>query len=229
MNILLIAATWMEVDLLINEFEETNEKSHLFKECYWGKTNVDVLAAGIGTTFTAFHLTNALYQKKYDLVVNVGIAGSLSSELKIGDVVNVACDEFSDLGIENQHEFLTLFDAGFMEMNEYPFENGILKASYSHDFLRSLKKVRGITTNRSHGKETGIKELHGRFPAHIETMEGAAVFYVCQWMGVECCQIRSISNYVEPRDPSKWNIPLALENLKETILLLLQKITDTSD
>jgi len=224
MNILLVAATWMEVNLLVDELEKTGERSHLFKEYCLGETNVDILIAGIGTTFTTFHLTNALKEKKYDMVVNVGIAGSLTTELKIGDVVNVVYDEFADLGIETQSEFLTLFEAGYMEINEYPFENGVLKATHSNGWIE-LKKVRGVTTNRSHGTKGSINALHTKYSAHTESMEGAAVFYVCKWMGVDCYQIRSISNYVEPRDSSKWNIPLALENLKESVLVLLRNAT----
>jgi futalosine hydrolase len=59
--------------------------------------------------------------------------------------------------------------------------------------------------------------------AQVESMEGVAVFYVCNWLGVKCCQIRAISNYVEPRDASKWDIPQALENLKTSVLNLLKK------
>ncbi|HPF50904.1 MAG TPA: futalosine hydrolase [Draconibacterium sp.] len=222
MNILLVAATWMEVNLLVDELEKTGEKSHLFKEYRFGEVNVDILIAGIGTTFTTFHLTNTLKEKKYNMVINIGIAGSLTRELKIGEVVNVVYDEFADLGIETQNEFLTLFEAGYMNINEYPFENGVLKATYSNGWI-DLKKVRGVTTNRSHGSKNSITALHTKYSAHTESMEGAAVFYVCKWMGVDCYQVRSISNYVEPRDSSKWNIPLALEKLKESVLELLKK------
>ena len=224
MNILLVAATWMEVNLLVDELVKTGEKSHLFKEYCIGETNVDILIAGFGTTFTTFHLTNALKEKKYNMVINIGIAGSLTKELRIGEVVNVVYDEFADLGIETQSEFLTLFEAGFMNINEYPFENGVLKATHSDGWI-DLKKVRAVTTNRSHGNKSSINALHTKYSAHTESMEGAAVFYVCRWMGVDCFQIRSISNYVEPRDSSKWNIPLALENLKESILSLLRNAT----
>lgn len=224
MDILLVAATWMEVNLLVDELEKTGEKSHLFKEYRLGEIDIDILIAGIGTTFTTFHLTNALKDKKYDMVINIGIAGSLTRELKIGEVVNVVYDEFADLGIETQQEFLTLFEAGYLNINEYPFENGVLKASHSNGWI-DLKNVRGITANRSHGNQNSIANLHTKYSAHTETMEGAAVFYVCKWMGVDCYQIRSISNYVEPRDSSKWNIPLALENLKETLLELIQNVT----
>ncbi len=224
MNILLVAATWMEVNLLVDELEKTGERSHLFKEYCLGDINVDILIAGIGPTFTTFHLTNTLKEKKYNKVINIGIAGSLTRELKIGEVVNVVFDEFADLGIETQNEFLTLFEAGFMNINEYPFENGVLKATHSNGWI-DLKKVRGITTNRSHGSQSSIVHLLSKYPAHTESMEGAAVFYVCKWMGVDCFQIRSISNYVEPRDSSKWNIPLALENLKESLLMLLRNVS----
>jgi len=224
MKILIVAATWMEVKFLVDELEIVEEKSHLLKEYHLNQTNVDILITGIGTTFTSFHLTNALRDKEYDVVFNVGIAGSLSHELEIGEVVNVISDEFADLGTEHQSEFLTLFESGFMDVNEFPFEKGVLKASSPGGFF-SLRKVRGITTNKSSGRESSIAELKEKFTAHIESMEGAAVFYICNWVGVRCYQIRAISNYVEPRDSSVWNIPLALENLKTVIIGILHKIS----
>jgi len=51
------------------------------------------------------------------------------------------------------------------------------------------------------------------------------VLYVCNWLGVTCFQIRAISNFVEPRDSSQWNIPLALEKLNLTVLDVLSKLT----
>lgn len=223
MTILIVAATWMEVKMLVDELVKVDEKSDLLKEYKRGDIFVDILISGIGTTFTTFRLTNALHKKTYDLVLNIGIAGSLTHELAIGQVVNVISEEFADLGIEKSDEFLTLFESGFMDVNEFPFENGILKASNSVDW-HNLKIVRGVTTNTSLGQQSSIDQLKHKFTAHVESMEGAAVLYVCSWLGVDCYQIRSISNYVEPRDSSKWNIPLALENLKETVLKVLDKI-----
>lgn len=224
MNILIAAATWMEVKLLVNELEKVEEKSHLLKEYRLNETNIDILIAGIGATFTTFHLTNTLRDKKYDRVINIGIAGSLTHELEIGDVVNVVSEEFADLGVEKRDEFLTLFESGFMDANEFPFEQGVLKSSNANGWL-NLKKVRGITTNKSYGRESSIANIKEKFTAHVESMEGAAVFYVCNWLGVECYQIRAISNYVEPRDSSKWNIPLALENMTHSLLYVLKKLS----
>jgi len=223
MKILIVAATWMEVKLLADELDFVEEKSHLLKEFRFENTEVDILITGIGTTFTTFHLTNTLKENNYQLVLNIGIAGSLIRELKIGEVVNVVSDEFADLGIEKEEEFLTLFETGFIDSNEFPFEQGILKASDGNSLL-DLKKVRGITTNKSHGRESSIAEINHKFSAQVETMEGSAVFYVCSWMGVHCFQIRAISNYVETRNSARWNIPLALENLKDDVLVVLRKL-----
>jgi futalosine hydrolase len=224
MNILIVSATWLEVKLLADELEFIDESTHLLKKYRLNDIEVDILITGIGTTFTAFHLTNALRDRKYHFVVNVGIAGSLTNEINIGEVVTVISDEFADLGIEKENEFLTLFESGFMDANDFPFEQGILKASESNG-LFDFKKVRGITTNKSHGRAVSIAEIKSKFSAQVESMEGAVVLYVCNWFGVPCFQIRSISNFVEPRDSSQWNIPLALEKLNEAVLDVLKKLT----
>ncbi len=224
MKILIVAATLMELKLLVDELNFLEEKCHNLTQYEFSGTNIDILIAGIGTTFTTFHLTETLKDNSYNLVLNIGIAGSLTRELEIGEVVNVVSEEFADLGIEKMDEFLTLFESGFMDSNDYPFDHGVLKAT-NNNGLVDFKKVRGITTNKSHGRESSIAEVHQKYSAHVESMEGAAVFYVCNWLGIDCYQIRSISNFVEPRDSSKWNIPLALENLKESILSVLKKLS----
>jgi len=223
MKILIVSATWLEVKLLADELELIEESTHLLKKYRLNEIEIDILITGIGSTFTAFHLTNALRDKKFNLVINVGIAGSLTEELSIGEVVAVVSDEFADLGIEKENEFLTLFETGFMDENEFPFEHGILKTS--ENGLFDLKKVRGITTNISHGRAATIAEIKSKFSAQVESMEGAVVLYVCNWFGVPCFQIRSISNYVESRDSAKWNIPLALVKLNDTIFDVLKKLT----
>ena len=219
---MIVAATRLEVKLLADELEFVNE-THQLKKYRLNEIEIDILITGIGTTFTAFHLTNALHDKKYQFVINVGIAGSLTDELTIGEVVSVVSDEFADLGIEKENEFLTLFESGFMDGNDFPFEQGILKAPESNG-LFDLKKVKGITTNKSHGRIASIAEVKSKFSAQVESMEGAVVFYVCSWFGVPGFQIRSISNFVEPRDSAKWNIPLALEKLNVAVLNVLKKL-----
>jgi futalosine hydrolase len=219
-KILLVAATELEVKLLTNDCEMIHAYSDHLKTYRFGKINFDILLSGIGLTFTTFSLTHTLMSYSYSLVINTGIAGTLSEQLKVGDVVCVVEEEFGDLGIESESGFLTLFDSGFLHADEFPFENRMLKADGA-EIAGSLPKVRGITTNISHSRDSTISKIKSQFSSSVESMEGAAVFYVCRYLGVPCVQIRAISNRVAPRENAGWNIPLALENLKESLERIL--------
>jgi futalosine hydrolase len=223
MKVLIVTATLMEARLLADELIMREEKSAFLKSYDYNGMEVDILVSGIGTTFTTFHLTNTLATENYSLVLNVGIAGSFATDLKIGQVVNVCSEEFADLGIEDTNQFLTLFESGYIPANQFPFENGIIKNN-GFDFIAGLPQVRGITSNKSNGRSESINELTKKFNPQVESMEGAAVFYVCRKVGLPFLEIRAISNYIESRDLSKWDIPLALENLKTSVLKVLEEL-----
>ena len=225
-KVLMVAATEMEVKLLINECTFVRAGGDHLRTYQYGNVELDLLITGIGTTFTTFFLTQTLLSNTYPLVVDTGVAGSLTDHLGIGAVVNVVEEEFADLGIEKEQEFLTLFDSGFLLPDEFPFENRALRADGNH-LASHLPKVKGITSNVSHGREITINELKRHFAAEVISMEGAAVFYVCRWLGIPCFQIRSISNRVVPRDQSNWDIPLALENLKNELIKVLNDLSDS--
>ncbi|HNZ68202.1 MAG: futalosine hydrolase [Prolixibacteraceae bacterium] len=224
-HVLLVAATDMEVKLLTEECTLIDARADNLRRYALDGFHFDLLITGIGTAFTTFFLTHHLSANNCPMVINVGLAGSLTDHFKIGDVVNVTEEEFADLGIEKENEFLTLFDSGFLHPDEFPFENRMLKAD-GHGLAGFLPGVKGITSNISHGCETSIVKLKNRFSASVESMEGAAVFFVCRWYGVPCLQIRAISNMVAPRSLSRWDIPLALENLRNAVLKVLRELPD---
>jgi len=223
MRILIVSATRMEVKLLADEMHFIKEKQPFLESYRFSGNEIDILITGIGTTATTFKLTNALNMTKYHFVLNTGIAGSLNHKLRIGEVVNVVTEEFADLGVEKKEKFLTLFESGFVDENEFPYQDCLLKASCSK-YLDNIKKVHGITANKSHSNIKSIDELKKKFKADVETMEGAAVFYVSISLGIPCCQIRAISNYVKPAENANWDIPTALENLQIKTISVLNNI-----
>jgi futalosine hydrolase len=48
-------------------------------------------------------------------------------------------------------------------------------------------------------------------------MEGATFFYICCREKIPFLALRAISNKVEPRNKSNWDIMLALNNLSEIL------------
>ena len=90
--------------------------------------------------------------------------------------------------------------------------------------LSTIKNVKGITVNTVHGNTDSIDKIIKRLNPEIETMEGAAFFYVCEKENITSLQLRAISNYVEKRNRDAWNIPFALNNLKISIANLIADI-----
>ncbi|MGN8058808.1 futalosine hydrolase [Pedobacter sp. 22163] len=197
MKTLVVAATKAELTFFYQHF---NLPDGDFVE----SKNFDLLITGVGMVATAFALGKHL-SSKYSLVVNFGIAGSFDRNIALGTVLNITEDTFAELGAENGDEFLTISDLGFGE-NYY--------TSKTSRSVR-LPVAKGITMNCVTGSEKSIKNLIKRLNPTTESMEGAAVFYASKQLNIDCLQIRSISNYVEPRNKDNWKIGLAIKNLND--------------
>ncbi|WP_316843429.1 futalosine hydrolase [Pedobacter psychrodurus] len=197
MKTLVVAATKAELNILYQHF-------NLPEGDFVESKNFDLLITGVGMVATAFTLGQHLSQK-YDLVVNFGIAGSFDRSIALGTVLNITEDTFAELGAENGEEFLTITDLGFGE-NHYTSRTQRIVA---------LPIAKGITKNCVSGSEKSIQKLIQRLNPTTESMEGAAVFYACKQLNIDCLQIRSVSNYVEPRNKDNWKIGLAIKNLND--------------
>lgn len=184
-----------------------------------------LLVTGVGMVATAFSLGQILSKRPVDLVVNIGLAGSLSATIHPGDLVEVKEEEFGDLGAEDRGSFLDVFQLGLVEADQKPFSGKSLKSLRVNGLESGLRKVKGTTVNIVHGEEISIAAFQSRSMAEVESMEGAAVFYACGMLEIPCLQIRAISNYVEPRDRSNWKIAEAMQALAGYLPVLRSQIT----
>lgn len=209
MKTLLVAATIFEVKGLLAHFglpEQDFIESDYF----------DMLITGVGMTATAFSLGKTL-NNKYNLVINLGIAGSFNRDQQLGDLLQVTEEIFSELGAEDQETFIPIDELGF--------GNSRLKAIEPQPSLHPpLKTALGITVNTVHGHTASIEKIRQRLSPDLESMEGAAVFYACNQLNIPCLQVRAISNYVEQRNKENWDIPLAIRNLNQWAISFLTKL-----
>ncbi len=226
MRILVVASSNRETADLIKKLEFVHQIEPHFKSYRLDEMGVDVLITGYGSAFTAYHLTRALNMINYDLTINIGLAGSFDHFLEQGFVVNVVQDQFADLGVEHRNKLYTLSEEELMNENEFPFADGKLNSlgNFEIEEVDSLIPVKGITVNTFHSNPKWIKILSDKFSPEIETMSGAAFFYVCLSEKVPFLQIRAISHFVEIRKIENWNIPSSLENLTESLINIINEL-----
>ncbi|HEX2683878.1 MAG TPA: futalosine hydrolase [Ferruginibacter sp.] len=209
MQILIVAATELEIQPIIASDPE-----------------MDHLVTGIGAPAAIYHLQKRLQQVDYDLVIQAGIAGSFSKEITPGQTVWVKQDCFADLGMEEKENFTPLFDSGLTNKNEFPFENGWL--INRNELLDSATSavVKAVTVNKVSDSELQKRQFIDHFDPAIESMEGAALHYVCLQEHVPFLQLRSISNYVGERDKAKWKLKDAINNLNDHLAKLITQLTN---
>jgi futalosine hydrolase len=209
MQILVIAATALEIE----PFTTTNSR-------------VDMLITGVGVPSTMYHLQKRIQQVDYDCIIQAGIAGSFNNDIELGKVVLVQQDCFADVGMEEKGIYTPVFNTGFADKDEFPFTDGWLVNS--HDVLSKtgLPKVKAITINKISDSELQKKQFTSSFNAVIESMEGAALHYVCLQEKISFLQIRAISNQVGERDKTTWKIEEAVQNLNHELATLINQLTD---
>ncbi|MDC1105785.1 futalosine hydrolase [Prolixibacteraceae bacterium] len=225
MHILLVAATALELEYIYEGLKACE------KDGYYGidgqpEVTIEVLVTGVGIHPTTYQLTKRLLSStnKPNWVVNVGIAGSFNEDIVIGQAVIVQKQTFADWGVVDPNGFLSVFDLQFEDKDLMPFTDGQL-INPSSAPMSSLSEVSSITSNRSHGTAASIADIRQQYNADIASMEGAAVSYVCIQENIAFIELRTISNRIESRDFSKWDIPLAKRTLAIELFSLVNHLT----
>ena len=227
MKILIVSASSTEIKEIRDKLTFINKLTPNLSTYKFGKLRVDLLITGYGSVFTSFYLTRTLNTNSYDLAINAGVAGSFDYFLEQGFVVNVIRDQFADLGFEDKKGFYTLGEKEMLNQDSFPFTGEVMHSlgNFEIEEVDSLIPVKAITVNTIHGTQEKIKRLKDKYKAEIETMDGAAFFYVCLMEKVPFLQIRSVSNFVEIPRVENWYLPLALKNLTKSTMDILGELS----
>lgn len=226
-RILFTAAEQEELDCARHAFR-------LYEHRVPADLSVDFMLTGIGATSTCYRLTKKILEAAtegtpYTLVINIGIAGSFCTEkYPIGSAAVIEKEHFGDLGFETMFGFQTLFQYELLDADLFPYKGGALYRtpleSPLEDLLSGYEKATGVTVQTVTGNPAKVEDIKTRFFPDIESMEGAAVYYVCLQEKVPFFEIRTVSNAVGERDKSKWNIPLALKKLTDICKEILSAV-----
>lgn len=224
MKILIVSATLAEIQAFANNLKIVVDETQNTYNIKYAAHEITILITGVGMVPTAYHL-GCINKKDFDIALNVGIAGSFKKDLVIGELVNVTTDCFAEMGADYGDKFVPLHNLDFASDLSESFitKNGEIRNNTltGNSIINNIKKTRGITVNTINGEAGRIKKITELFAPDIESMEGAAFLYSCLKKKLPCFQLRTISNYIEPRNLNNWNIPMAISLLNKRLIEII--------
>ena len=186
------------------------------------KMDLDVLITGVGVPACMYTLTKKIATQKYDVIVQAGICGSFLPNVALGQTYFIVSDAFADLGINENNTFYSLFEKNFANPNKWPFTGGKLLNTYKNKL--NLPEANAITINTVTDNPTQNELYKNKYNAAVESMEGAALHYVCLQENIPFIQLRNTSNYIGERNKNNWRIKEAIEGLNKSLLAVIEKI-----
>jgi futalosine hydrolase len=236
--IVIIAAVPQETELLENALEHSGRvKSGGFEyvEGTIGNLRLVVCAGGVGKANAAAATAIMIDRYQPQLVINTGCAGAyIGSGLVVGNLVVASEEVLADEGVvvlegwkDLRYMNIPSIEQGGMRcynllpLSRHASEKAMQLADYYGVFLM---RGRFATVSTCSGTRQYGAALADRWNALVENMEGAAVAQVCLRCGVDCLEIRGISNQVEERNMKKWDIPRAVEAAQRFVLKYIEEM-----
>jgi futalosine hydrolase len=188
-----------------------------------GDADLVVVAAGVGPAAAAA-AAMAIALGGVDVLISAGVAGGFAGRAAVGDLLVATAVVAADLGAQTAEGFLDLAALGFGS-STYAVDAAAAADTANRLTTAGLPTRRGpvLTVSSATGTDERALALAERHEAAAEAMEGAGVGHVATLMGIPFVELRAISNLVGRRDPSSWNLPVALAALERAMRILFAR------
>ncbi|QCI17612.1 5'-methylthioadenosine/adenosylhomocysteine nucleosidase [Buchnera aphidicola (Acyrthosiphon lactucae)] len=200
-----------------------NYKIHIAK---FQKNDIFLIQSGIGKVSASIATMILINLYQPDMIVNSGSAGSLSSLLKIGDIIIPDKTCYYDVDLTNFGYFRG-------QIPQYPknfiINKKIYKFCKQNSYKYELKFTKGlIISGDSFIRENlRIKSLKNHFPSAIAVeMESAAIAQVCYKFKIPLIVIKSISDLSDNNATLnfKKNISIASFQFSKFLKIILENL-----
>lgn len=189
------------------------------------RLNVTFHQCGVGLLAATWAITRLAYEEKPDLIIQAGIAGTFDTFMPLSSVVLVKEESLADTGVQEHGKWRDIFDLKLEKPSYPPFEKRRLPNPWLSEYnLLKLPAVNAVTVNTITTGEKRIQQICKKYQPVTESMEGAALHYVCRQANIPFLQVRAISNYIGERDKSKWQIKDSISALNNTLLKYIDKL-----
>lgn len=231
-TIAIIGAMEEEIAAIKQKMEVITTKNVIGIDFYLGKMNgksIVLVKSGVGKVNAAICTQILIDLFGADYCINVGVAGAVSNELEIGDVVisdDVVTHDFDATAL-GKYEIGIIPD---MEKSFFPADRELIEMAQKigAEFIQSNVVVGRIASGDQFiGNHEDKQTIWNRFKAMCVEMESVAVAQTCYLNKIPFVIIRSISDKADPEAISNYpkflnfaaaNSSIIVENLVNEIL-----------
>ncbi len=240
MTYILLSPTAFEAKEIFSTFHPNEQRSLREIEVLCGEIDgKEVIAAisGVGKVNAAHTIT--LILEAYpdsELLILYGCGGAYrESGGSIGDVMIATEEIYGDEGVLTGDGWLSMEDieipllkkGGECYFNSFVLEGDLLdRVRLITDEIADPNIIYGrfLTLSTCSGRCDVGEELHQRFDAVCENMEGAAAAHIARIYGVDMIEVRGVSNLVEDRIFENWNLGSAIKNCSKVVREILNSL-----
>ena len=225
----IIGALDIELERLIGAMREPAHREISGVPFTCGKllgTDVVIARAGVGKVNAAVCAQTMALIYEPELIINSGVSGALSPELRVGDVVigtDVVQHDVDTTAMGDEPGFVSTVDR-----LSFPLDNFASTAIAAAAEELGIRAVRGrIASGDQFVASTERKEEIVRlFSAVTCEMEAGAIAHVCFLNRIPCAVIRCISDGGNEEAPMSYEefLPLAAKNSAELTLAYLRSL-----
>ena len=229
-HLLLLSATELEAQIVCSAFGKKERAVHAAKTVIRGELvgcECTLVFTGIGVANTAHALTCQLERRIPDLAIQFGIGGAyVPTDLAIGSVVVATEEIYGDVGVLTPDGWKPAEELGIPlvagnppNFNRFPLDRQMVETAAN---ICKAQSGPFVTVSQCTGVQSVGDAIHARFGALCESMEGAAAAHVCALYSVPFLELRGISNLVEDRDRSRWQIATAARAVQQAVLKVIE-------
>lgn len=235
--IIITASVDKELDLLVRELDAVPIDGGEQRKIWKAATSfykIFLGITGIGKVNAAIAATQLIERFKPTLLINTGCAGAYpGSGLTVGALAVATAEIYGDEGVLTVNGWHNLEIIGIPSVerkgnrysNEFPHSMEQSAKVFGFATLLGLPVKRGkfVTVSTCSGTSARGRELESLFGGICENMEGAAIAHTTLLLDTPFLEVRGISNMVEDRDISRWDIPRAVEMSQRFIFRCLER------
>lgn len=226
MNIALIAPTPPESEELRSRIAPPPEEGlKITSEGELYGKDIIFTHCGVGKVNAAHSVTLIAENYHVDLLILFGAGGAYSGG--VGDIAVAESENYGEEGVMTKDGWKSMEYMGFPLLknekeyyNTFPMDTGLVRLAKKagKDAGFNVRSGNFITVSQCSGTLEGGERLKERFDGICENMEGAAAAHICALYRIPMVEIRGISNIIEDRDMSKWNIRKAASNCNKAVI-----------